>query len=129
MADLENNLPEEEEEVDVFTLTDEEGNEEQFEILGSIELDGKVYYAMTSVEEKSDEYVILRLEGEDYKRPKAEKTGRTADWYNKKHFSLTRHGDFGGDLFSPELPKILADAYGSMMPMFLFLSNISSRES
>ena len=46
-------------------LTDEEGNEEQFEILGSIELDGKVYYAMTSVEEKSDEYVILRLEGED----------------------------------------------------------------
>ena len=71
----------------------------------------------------------LRLEGEDYKRPKAEKTGRTAEWYNKKQFSLTRHGDFGGDLFSPELPKILADAYGSMMPMFLFLSNISSRES
>ena len=65
MAEQEKNLPEEEEEVDVFTLTDEEGNEEQFEILGSIELDGKVYYAMTSVEEKSDEYVILRLEGEE----------------------------------------------------------------
>ena len=65
MAELENNLPEEEEEVDVFTLTDEEGNEEQFEVLGSIELDGKVYYAMTAVDEQSDEYVILRLEGED----------------------------------------------------------------
>lgn len=71
----------------------------------------------------------LKLEGEDYKRPKAEKTGRTAEWYNKKHFSLSRHGDFGGDLLSPELPKILADAFGSMMPMFLFLSHISSRES
>lgn len=65
MAEQEMNLPEEEEEVDVFTLTDEEGNEEQFEILGSIEFEGKVYYAMTSVEEKNDEYVILRLEGEE----------------------------------------------------------------
>ena len=65
MAELENNLPEEEKEVDVFTLTDEEGNEQDFQILGSIELDGKVYYAMTAVDEQSDEYVILRLEGED----------------------------------------------------------------
>ena len=65
MADMEKNLPDEEEDVDVFTLTDEEGNEEQFEILGSIELDGNVYYALTAVEDKSDEYVILKLEGED----------------------------------------------------------------
>ena len=65
MAEQEKNLPEEEEEVDVFTLTDEEGNEQDFQILGSIELDGKVYYAMTAVDEQSDEYVILRLEGED----------------------------------------------------------------
>ncbi|MBP5349404.1 MAG: DUF1292 domain-containing protein [Clostridia bacterium] len=65
MAEQEKNLPEEEEEVDVFTLTDEEGNEEQFEVLGSIELDGKVYYALTSVEGQNDEYVILRLEGEE----------------------------------------------------------------
>ena len=65
MADENKNLPEEEEEADVFTLTDEEGNEQDFQILGSIELDGKVYYAMTAVEEQSDEYVILRLEGEE----------------------------------------------------------------
>lgn len=70
----------------------------------------------------------LRLEGEDYKRPKALKTGYTAGWYNKKYFSLAAHGDFGGDLLSPDLPGILADAFGSMMPMFLFLSKISERE-
>ena len=65
MADENKNLPEEEEEVDVFTLTDEEGNEQQFEILGSIELDGNVYYAMTPVDEDTDEYVILRVDEED----------------------------------------------------------------
>ena len=93
MADLENNLPEEEEEVDVFTLTDEEGNEEQFEILGSIELDGKVYYAMTSVEEKSDEYVILRLEqdenGEDILSTidDDEEFDRVADYFEDEYLS------------------------------------------
>ena len=70
----------------------------------------------------------LSLEGESYKRPKADKSGHTADWYNRKYFSLCRRCDFGGDLFSPALPQIIADAYASMMPMFMFLSKISSRE-
>ena len=70
----------------------------------------------------------LSLEGESYKRPKADKSGYTADWYNRKYFSLCRRCDFGGDLFSPALPQIIADAYASMMPMFMFLWKISSRE-
>ena len=63
MTDREN-LPVEqtEEEVDVYTLTDEEGKEEQFELLGEVELDGKTYYAMASIETDAEEYVILRVE-------------------------------------------------------------------
>ncbi|HBL85349.1 MAG: hypothetical protein A2Y17_11615 [Clostridiales bacterium GWF2_38_85] len=47
---------------ELFTLTDEEGNESQFEMLGSIELDGKNYVALVPTEGDQDEYVILKLE-------------------------------------------------------------------
>jgi len=47
---------------EIFTLTDEEGNESQFELLGSHEVDGVTYLALVPVDENSDEYVILRLE-------------------------------------------------------------------
>lgn len=51
---------------EIYTLTDEEtGKEEQFELIGSCEVDGNTYYAMTSVESESDEYVILRVEEAD----------------------------------------------------------------
>ncbi len=44
-----------------FTLTDEDGNESQFELIGSCELDGKTYMALVPVGEE-EEYVILRSE-------------------------------------------------------------------
>ena len=62
-----NKLPEEEQ-VEKFTLTDEEGNEIEFELIGSGEVDGVMYYAMIPVEEAEDEdrdvfeYVILKSE-------------------------------------------------------------------
>ena len=64
MTDFEKN-PELEEELEenIITLTDEEtGEEEQYELLGAIELDGKTYYAMVPYDSESDEYVILRVE-------------------------------------------------------------------
>lgn len=67
MADTEKNLPEEEL-VDVITLTDEEtGEEKDFEIIATAEIDGKVYYALVPADEESDEYVILRAtqDGDD----------------------------------------------------------------
>ena len=67
MADIEKNVPEEEM-VDVITLTDEEtGEEKEFEIMASAEIDGKVYYALIPANEESDEYVILRAteDGDD----------------------------------------------------------------
>ena len=58
---------------EIFTLTDEEGNELNFALLGSLEHEGTVYKALVPVdengEETSDEYVILKCgvdeDGED----------------------------------------------------------------
>ena len=62
-----NKLPEEEQ-IEKFTLTDEDGNESDFELIGSGEVDGVMYYAMIPAEEADDEsrdsfeYVILKSE-------------------------------------------------------------------
>ena len=57
----EKNLPEEEFEAEIFTLTDEDGKESQFELIGTTEVDGSTYMAMAPVEENADEYVILKV--------------------------------------------------------------------
>lgn len=49
-----------------FTLTDEDGNEIEFEVIGQYEKNGEQYFAMIPVEEEDDsndilEYVILKL--------------------------------------------------------------------
>jgi len=51
---------------EVFTLTDEEGNEKQFELLGSQEIDGNTYLALVPIEDnENDEYVILKVEEDE----------------------------------------------------------------
>ena len=55
----------ENEEVLVYTLTDDEGNESDFELIGSVELDGKTYYALipyTEDDAEPEEYIVLRAE-------------------------------------------------------------------
>ena len=49
----------------IYTLTDEEGKEEQFELIGACEIDGAQYYALAPVDESSEEYVILRGEEDE----------------------------------------------------------------
>ena len=55
---------EEIEESPVFTLTDEETGEEQdFELLASATVDGKLYYALVPADdEDAEEYIILEVE-------------------------------------------------------------------
>ena len=61
MAD-EKAMPEEEFDAELYTLTDEEGKESQFELLGVTEQEGVKYMAMTPIEEnEADEYVILKV--------------------------------------------------------------------
>jgi len=46
-------------EIDVVTLTDEEGNETEFEVIGTIENGGKLYYALAPLAEDNEEYYIF----------------------------------------------------------------------
>ena len=48
-------------EAEVFTLTDEEGNESDFELIGNMEVDGEKYVALVPVDSTEDEYVILKV--------------------------------------------------------------------
>ncbi len=67
---IENEFEVSEEEALVITLTDEDGTEIEFEVIGEAELDGTTYYAMMptenpSAEEGIIEYVLLKKEVED----------------------------------------------------------------
>jgi len=57
-------------EVEIYTLQDEEGNDHEFELIGTYEKNGTKYYAMIAVEdaEQNDdvcEYTILKTIIED----------------------------------------------------------------
>ena len=52
----------------VYTLTDEDGNEEEFVLLGSAEIDGKIYLALVpaaQADSEDGEYVILRQDKDE----------------------------------------------------------------
>ncbi len=47
---------------EIYTLTDEEGNENEFELLGTYEKDEKTYLALVPLADEDGEFVILRAE-------------------------------------------------------------------
>ena len=47
---------------EVVTLTDENGEESDYEIIGSLEDNGNDYLALVPVENDADEYIILKVE-------------------------------------------------------------------
>ena len=61
----ENLIPEEEEEVSILTLTDENGQDTDFEYLDCIEYQGKEYLVLMPAEEETSEIVILEVEPVD----------------------------------------------------------------
>ena len=61
----ENRIPEEEEEVSILTLTDENGQDVDFEYLDCIEYQGKEYLVLMPAEEETSEIVILEVEPVD----------------------------------------------------------------
>ena len=67
--------------------------------------------------EKHREFV---LSGQEYKRPKGDHGERINRWYNRRRIGLECCKDFGGDIFSPELPQILVDGFSKLMPMYDF---------
>lgn len=62
---MENNEILLEEEESILTLTDEHGDEIQFEYLDCIEYEGKEYLILMPVDEESNEIVILEIQPVD----------------------------------------------------------------
>ena len=56
-------------ETEIYTLTDEEGVENDFELIGTVELEGVTYYALVPYTEDEnaeiDEYIVLRGEKDE----------------------------------------------------------------
>ncbi len=52
------------EEVEIVTLTDEDGKEIEFELIGRLTLDGKDYIALMS-QDNDEEYIILKSEKDE----------------------------------------------------------------
>jgi len=62
MADIDKDIEQNEELVDVYTLTDDETGESQdFELLAEATLEGARYFALAPIDEESEEYVILKV--------------------------------------------------------------------
>jgi uncharacterized protein (TIGR02453 family) len=68
--------------------------------------------------ERQDRFV---LEGEAYARPKGEMGPLLDPWYNRRRLGLQYEDNFGGDLFSPDLPGILVNGYDFLMPYYEYL--------
>ncbi len=47
-------------ETESVTLTDEDGVEKNFDIIGNLEIDGNTYFALVDAESDADEYIILK---------------------------------------------------------------------
>ncbi|MBO5845154.1 MAG: DUF1292 domain-containing protein [Clostridia bacterium] len=83
-----------------FTLTDEDGNEIEFELVGQCERDGEKYFAMIPAGEDENgdgdvlEYIILKLANED-----GEEVLVTVDDDDE----LDDVADYFDDLFSGEI--------------------------
>lgn len=91
MADNENILEEMENEGALITLTDDEGNEVEFEFLDVIEYDGDEYIVLIENDEDADEVVILKInaldeEDEEYVSIDDEEILQTVfDMFKKKY--------------------------------------------
>lgn len=66
----------------------------------------------------------FHIDGESYKRPKGDPGGVLTPWYNLKRPGLERKLPFGGDLYDPRLPEILADSYEKLLPLYDYLREI-----
>ena len=94
------------EEVEVYTLTDEDGNESDFELLGRHDVDGQSYVALApiDVDEDSDEeeegsFIVLKVVEEDGEEifetiEDDEEFDRIADIFEDE---LMQDMDYGGE--------------------------------
>lgn len=66
----------------------------------------------------------LKLWGEEYKRPKADRGPLLNPWYNRKSVSAGYENSFGPRLFSQELPALLTESFLPLLPLYDFLLEV-----
>ena len=62
--------------------------------------------------------------GPGYARPKGSYDEPVKSWYERKWVGVEAMRDLEGDAFTPELPKLLADAFKELTPMYRFLLEV-----
>lgn len=70
----------------------------------------------------------FKVTGEEYARPKGQRSDVIDRWYNRKRLGIEVSRDFGGDALSSGLPEILVDCYEKLMPMFDFFMEVYREE-
>jgi uncharacterized protein (TIGR02453 family) len=88
-----------------------------------IDRDPKVFEKLVSFFYEQDEF---SLEGTEYARKKEAPTEKTADWYNKKSFSLYHKQPIGDELFSAGLTGRIAGGMLSLTPFYDYLISLDS---
>jgi uncharacterized protein YrzB (UPF0473 family) len=91
-------------EIEVLALTDEDGSVVEFEFIGTVELDGKEYYALVPLEDNDEgAYIILRAEdAEDgdvnlVTIDDDDEYDRVADLVEDEYFSEIDYDDMSND--------------------------------
>lgn len=68
---------------------------------------------------------LYTIKGPEYKKIHGSFSPAVNDWYNRKYASAIAGGDWGGILYSPELPGYLADSYQVLMPLYEYLTDFT----
>jgi uncharacterized protein (TIGR02453 family) len=88
-----------------------------------IDRDPRVFEKLIAPLGKQDEF---SLDGPEYARKKEAPTQKTAQWYNKKSFSLIHNQSNGSELFSPNLANRLVAGYAFLMPFYDYFITLDS---
>jgi uncharacterized protein (TIGR02453 family) len=66
----------------------------------------------------------LQIYGDEYSRPKGEKEGVLAKWYNRKTIGLIAEDKGHEKLYAPKFAKALCDEFVSLVPLYEFLRSL-----
>lgn len=91
-----------------------------------VDKDPKKFEKLIAPLSKQSEFI---LDGPEYVRKKIAPTAKTAEWYNKKSFSLIHNQPNSNELFSRELPDRIASGFEFLMPLYDYIITLDSDPS
>ena len=68
------------------------------------------------------------IDSDPYAKPKKDMGELLNPWYNGRRVGVVCSREFGGDLFSPELPRLLADEFQRLLPLYRYLMEVCPME-